>query len=791
MIGRLIAIVLFSWTLALSAVAQTVPDYPAWTQIADRAERVIDAGRASDVALEQLRVNLVEWRAQFREAQNINSTRIETLRAQLVALGVVPEGVTEPTVIAEQRTGLTNRLAEAEVPVRQADAELLRAIGLISEIDALIAARQAGAWFQLGPSPLNPANWTEAITVVFEWLRALGTEIVRVSSSQIHLTSLSDNGPLVVFYTLVGVVLLARSRRWVDRLMRRPVAHEATSPRARLMTFGLSLLHSALRLVAWLALIMAFSSTGMIGLRGSVVMGVLPTTVLSIVLARWLGQQVFPIRETAPRPLNLTATQRAQGRWAASGLGVIIALSLVLSAVAESEGFAESDRLVQSFPLIVLTGFLLLRLGRFLMIHAANEAKGSEDVTILNRIYATLGRVIIGIALLGPTLAGIGYFSAGTSFLFPSVSSLALMAILGILQRLVVDIYGAIVNKSEGLNDALIPTLIGFALAIMTLPFFALIWGMRAAQLGDLWQQFLAGFSIGGVQISPSSFVMFVIVFVIGYTATRLVQGTLRTSVLPKTGLDAGGHSAVLTGTGYVGIFLSALIAITTAGIDLSSLAIVAGALSVGIGFGLQTIVSNFVSGIILLVERPIKQGDWIEVNGMAGYVRDISVRSTRLETFDRSDVIVPNADLISGVVTNMTHNNNTGRVIVPVGVAYGTDTRRVETILKEIASAHPMVLLRPEPAVIFQGFGADSLDFEIRAILRDVNWVLTVKSDMNHAIAARFGAEGIEIPFAQRDVWLRNPEALGAMAGTVPADTGPSKTPINNFDDPDVDGDS
>ena len=295
----------------------------------------------------------------------------------------------------------------------------------------------------------------------------------------------------------------------------------------------------------------------------------------------------------------------------------------------------------------------------------------------------------------------------------------------------------------------------------INLPIIALVWGAQASDINEIWMRLNEGIPLGSARVTLPGLISLIVIFCLGFGLTRVIQRVLRTSVLPKTTLDSGGQNALISGVGYSGIILSTMVAISSTGLNLSSLAIVAGALSVGLGFGLQTIVSNFVSGVILLIERPIKEGDWIEVAGFSGTVRKISVRSTQIQTFDRGTVIVPNSELISGSVLNYTHSNSMGRVRVPVGVAYGTDPRKVESILLEIAQNHLQVLKDPGPSVVFMGFGPDSINFEIRAFMKDVGYVLAIKSEMNYEIMRAFKEKGIEIPFAQRDLNIKNVGSL------------------------------
>ncbi|MCA0928770.1 DUF3772 domain-containing protein [Ruegeria profundi] len=746
--------------------------YQGWLSTANRAETVIEANRASNAALENLRSEINGYREDFNRARGANTERIQTLQSQLDALGPKPEGdAIEPEDIANIRAHLEEQLNSLRVPRIISEEAFSRANGLISEIDQIIRHRQTKELLERGPSPINPASWGPAWTDVENALRGLVNETIENLRTDVVHEQIRERGLVIFVFVAIATVLLMFGRRWSERggdYLRR-----LGGSGSGVWTFVISLLRIALPWLGVLAAVVAVSLTEVLGVRGALLLEKIPYWAAIILFYDWIGRQIYLMGE-AQGFKQLSAAKIRELRVYIDLLALMLILHELTILFQEIENVSDTTRAVVSFPVVVFTALILLRMRHIRAAdtgHDASDTSGATRAAGFGQLVEFLRRALFILGITTPVLAVFGYTNAAEAIVFPAVKTLVLIAALVIFHRFITQVYGWITGQGEAVWDSLFSVLVGFALAILALPVLALYWGARETDLLEAWTRLLRGFDVGGVTISPSNFFTFLIVFLIGYGLTRMLQSGLRNSLLPKTKIDPGGQNAIAAGTGYVGVFLAALVAIMVAGFDLSSLAIVAGALSVGIGFGLQTIVSNFVSGIILLVERPISKGDWIDVNGMMGYVRDISVRSTRIETFDRTDLIVPNSDLISGVVTNYTRGNTIGRVIVPVGVAYGTDTRLVEKILGDVANSHPMVVANPAPTVVFQGFGADSLDFEIRAILRDVNWVLSVKSDMNHEINRRFVEKGIEIPFAQRDVWLRNPETLKEKASAPKAD--------------------
>ena len=255
---------------------------------------------------------------------------------------------------------------------------------------------------------------------------------------------------------------------------------------------------------------------------------------------------------------------------------------------------------------------------------------------------------------------------------------------------------------------------------------------------------------IGGIKISLLSIVIGIIAFVICLWLIKIVRDRIEFKLLEKTSLDAGTKHSLASGFAYIGYVLAVLLAIAIMGGDLTNIALIAGALSVGIGLGLQDVVNNFVSGIIMLIERPIKVGDWVVIGNEEGEVKQINIRSTEVQTFNRASVIIPNSQVLSNSVTNRTHENNWARYAVKVGVAYGSDVERVRELLLESAASHPKVAKKPAPYVLFQDFGESSLDFELRFYVSDINVGWTAPSDVRFIINKKFREEGIESPFKQ-----------------------------------------
>lgn len=435
------------------------------------------------------------------------------------------------------------------------------------------------------------------------------------------------------------------------------------------------------------------------------------------------------------------------------------------------------------------------RVWRLTQPETGGEAAAAPAASGRRQVWTILRFAVGGLAIAGVLAAAAGYVRLGHYLIQNLLVSGAIFALLYLCGGLLREVVGfgmraELLTRRLGFGaraagqisfwlEALVgPLLLGIGI------YFALPnWGVPAEDIRRSVASFLSGFTIGGVTLSLIDLAVAVAVFVAVLAITRSLRAALAERVLPLTELDPGVRNSIATGVGYIGALIAILLSVAVLGIDLSSLAIVAGALSVGIGFGLQNIVNNFVSGLILLVERPVKVGDWVVVGCQEGYVKRINVRATEIETFERASVILPNSELLQSSVVNWTHKDKTGRVAVRVGVAYGSDTKKVHEILLACARDHPDIVGCPAPYAVFRDFGPSALEFEVRGFLRDVDKRLMVASDLRFAIDAMFRAQNIEVPYAQHDIHLRDigriEQALSALAGGEIADVVPLRSAL------------
>jgi small-conductance mechanosensitive channel len=289
--------------------------------------------------------------------------------------------------------------------------------------------------------------------------------------------------------------------------------------------------------------------------------------------------------------------------------------------------------------------------------------------------------------------------------------------------------------------------------------------------------------TVGAMSISLGDILVFVFTLWISILLARFIRFMLGEEVLPRMTLPRGVPAAISFTSYYLILVFGFLLALSAAGIEWSRFAILAGALGIGIGFGLQNLVNNFVSGLILIFERPIKVGDTIEFSNLRGQVLRIGIRSSTIRTWEGAEVIVPNGNLISNEVINWTLSDRKRRLKVSVGVAYGTDPNLVLGILTSVAKDHKDVLDDPEPKATFEGFGESSLDFELRFSIRDFDEWIWIKSDITLGILDALKMAEIEIPFPQRDLHVRS---VDAEVGQVAAQLGSGRKGAEKDEDPD-----
>jgi len=760
----------------INAHAQTTFDIDAFNALASRAEKAVYGGQTSNEALEKLRMSLSSARSAALEAQSLRTGRSKIISDQIDALGPIPEDPdSEAKDIAELRASLAKQLAVAKAPLIVAEEAFRRANGLISEIDKTIRERSASTFLKLGVSPLSPNTWGTTISDIKKYFGQVRSEVVQSLNNPSSKVIRSNNLPGIIFFAILGLALIFPATKWVSQNM--SVANQKHDAKLKKVSYlAFSCLVFIMPLLGICFLIRSLEMLDILGYRGEVLTQAVMAMSVAVVGSYWLAHNLF--KETGlTRELLGIASKRLVGAYSVTILmGVALGLYWLINNLVQVADLSETSIAVMEFPLILVGSYGLITFSQRVKMYRARLISEKRITPISDRLSSLVLMLTLATGLAGPISAAIGYSNIGSKLVFATILTLAVIFALFVIFTLISFLFSEIIIKNQNKNiqessskGSLFNVFLAFILACCAIPLLALIWGARVVDIQDVWLSLKDGIVLGDTRISISDFITFVIIFSIGYTLTRLLQSALRLSVLPNTKIDTGAQNALVTGVGYVGIFFSALIAITSMGLDLSSLAIVAGALSVGIGFGLQAIVSNFLSGIILLVERPIKVGDWIQVGAYSGYVSKIAVRSTTIDTFDQANVIIPNADFISGTVTNMTHLSKRGRVKVPVGVAYDSDPVFVKEILMDIVSSNANILKSPGPSVFLLGFGPDSIDFEIRGILRDVNSITSTRSDINFEILRRFAQEGIEIPFGQRDITIKNAAELGKVFQSKP----------------------
>jgi small-conductance mechanosensitive channel len=751
-----------------AALPKTVADALArLTGSLDGAEKALQHLNNVEEDLRTLRINVEDILADAAQTAEALRPELALVRTQIEKLGPPPakDAPAEAPTIAAERARLTALASVLDGAIKSTELTWVRARQLIERITVMRHAIFTKNLMERLPSPLLPGLWRD----LFNEAPGVAHRFNYLAEDWLHW---AEPKRLQLWLLFVAVVLLfVILWRLTNRLTgRRLIAPEGPAP---------SFFERA-KVVAWIAPLRALAvvAAAMLLYGGLDALGLLyppwvraaaavlkAIVIFSAVSALITG--VLAPREPNWRLVTLADASAARIARLLIGMAAVYAVDVALTEISRAFFVPLTLSVVQSF--VSSTAFAALLIGVLLTPFAA--AHGGAPVS---RHYPQVLKLPLWIMAIGILATALSGYVALARFLAQQLVLTGIVVVVGWLAYLAIRAVtreppqrgfpvGEILESRFGLDGPrrnqlarLTELALTLAVVIAAIPLLMLQWGFSGADIRDWFTSILFGMEVGQFRISLARILLGILLFIALLFATRLFQRWLREKALQQTRMDPGIVNSIDTVVGYACIALAALIALSYAGFDITNLAIVAGALSVGIGFGLQSIVNNFVSGLILLVERPIKVGDRIVVGDQQGLVRRISVRATEIETFDRASLIVPNSELITGRVLNWTHRDQLVAVSVKVGVSYAADPEQVIGILLKCAAEHPDVLRFPEPSAVFANFGDSALMFELRVSLPDISKAVAVQSALRTAIFKSLRAAEIEIPFNQLDVNLR-----------------------------------
>lgn len=736
---------------------KVVDDFTART---DEFEKRIEQNAEDDARLVDIRLQLEDVSRQLLTTAIAFRPRLQEINARLEQLGPRPkeDEPQEPDIVTIERQSLASEKAEINSVIGAAESLSIRVANLIDKIGQmrrdlfarLLTKRYDVDWalfFQvLDAFQQEAADFNRSVST---WLRFV---------MQFKLKSIL----LATFLALgAAVVLLFGGRRLFGRLIVGNPSIEEPSYLSRLsVAFWSTLLPTVALAVFLTTTYLLYDHFAVLRIDVGKMMTALFIVIGIVFFVHRLGRAV--LSPTLPN-WRLIAVETRAARyllWLLTATAFFTGVDVYLSAVFNVLGAPLLLTVGEALAATVLTGIPVILMA-LVRPYVDKDGRPKSWHPLLRIILYTLGGVTIGSAL-----AGYIGFARFVSFQMVLTGAVLATMYIGFLSARAMQEEGALIQTSLGRflqrrYDYDEPRLdqIGLVLSIainlfvlaIGLPLILFLWGVQPGEITSWAYKLASEIRIGTFSFSLIGILTGILVFIFGYFLARWFQRWLDGAVMARGRVDLGVRNSIRTVVGYAGVALAGLLGLSAAGISLSNLALIAGGLSLGIGFGLQNVVSNFVSGLILLAERPFKVGDWIVAGDVQGTVKRISVRATEIETFQRQSMIMPNSLLINAAVGNWTHRNKLGRVDIRVNVAYGMDVKKAHAVLLDIARGHPLVLKNPEPFVLFANFGPAALEFEIRIFLADILNGVIVQNDIRFAILEVFDVEDIEMPSTPR----------------------------------------